>query len=409
LTSLSFLTFKLPKLRKWKYVKKLENKFLEFLDIKKTSKILSFYNWRTAIFQALKLIWIEEQDEIIINGYNCISVINSVIQAKGNPIYVDIDKTNLSFDLGILESKITDKTKVIIVQHTFWKTAPIKEILKLSQKYNIPLIEDCAHSLGSKFYSKMHGTFWDFAIFSTWRDKVISWVNWWFLIINNKKYFDKYEINEIEKNLQEVPKILVVRNLFYNVFWYLAYKTYSLFWIWKFIIFISRKLHLINEILDKEEKRCENDKLYYKLPNSLAKLALDDFQEIENYTKKRRKIAEYYDENIKFKHFKKAFEENENEKLNYFRYPIIFKNSKEMYEFYSYMRKNKVLVWVTWSKVNIVPKGIVLAKTKYKWDCDNSEKLSSKLVFLPNTKFMTKDDVKRVVKLCNEFKNLNVI
>ncbi|MDR1987463.1 MAG: DegT/DnrJ/EryC1/StrS family aminotransferase [Candidatus Peribacteria bacterium] len=97
-------------------------------------------------------------------------------------------------------------------------------------------------------------------------------------------------------------------------------------------------------MLDKEEKRCENDKLYYKLPNSLAKLALDDFQEIENYTKKRRKIAEYYDENIKFKHFKKAFEENENEKLNYFRYPIIFKNSKEMYEFYSYMRKNKVLV-----------------------------------------------------------------
>jgi dTDP-4-amino-4,6-dideoxygalactose transaminase len=87
----------------------------------------------------------------------------------------------------------------------------------------------------------------------------------------------------------------------------------------------------------------------------------------------------------------------------------VFKNEKEAGEFYSYMRKNGVLVWITWSKVNIVPKWIVLAKTKYKWDCNVSEKLASKILFLPVSKFMTENDVKRVVKLCNEFKNLNVI
>ncbi|MDR2641050.1 MAG: DegT/DnrJ/EryC1/StrS family aminotransferase [Candidatus Peribacteria bacterium] len=101
---------------------------------------------------------------------------------------------------------------------------------------------------------------------------------------------------------------------------------------------------MINEILDAKEKRCENVDLYYKLPNSLAKLALDDLALIEIYTKKRRKVAKYYDENLKFKHFKKAFDEGVNEKLNYFRYPILLKNYKQTSEFYAYMRKNNVLL-----------------------------------------------------------------
>jgi dTDP-4-amino-4,6-dideoxygalactose transaminase len=96
--------------------------------------------------------------------------------------------------------------------------------------------------------------------------------------------------------------------------------------------------------LDSKEKRCENADLYYSLPNSLAKLALDDLKNIKEYEKKRKEIAKYYDENLKFKYFKKAFEEDKNEKLNYFRYAIVFKNEKEAGEFYSYMRKNGVLV-----------------------------------------------------------------
>jgi dTDP-4-amino-4,6-dideoxygalactose transaminase len=85
------------------------------------------------------------------------------------------------------------------------------------------------------------------------------------------------------------------------------------------------------------------------------------------------------------------------------------KNNKEAEEFYNYTRKNKILVWITWSRANIVPKWIVLAKTKYKWNCEKAEKLALRIVFLPNHKFMTKKDLKRVVKLCNEFKNLDVV
>jgi dTDP-4-amino-4,6-dideoxygalactose transaminase len=103
-------------------------------------------------------------------------------------------------------------------------------------------------------------------------------------------------------------------------------------------------LHLVNEILDDKEKKCENTDLYYKLPNSLAKLAFDDLKNIDEYAEKRRKIAKYYDENLKFKQFKKAFEEDKNEKLNYFRYAIVLKNNKEAEEFYNYTRKNKILV-----------------------------------------------------------------
>lgn len=397
--SISYMTYKSYQIRNWKWISKIEDKLLDYLNLHQ-SRIISFYNARTALFQAFKMIWIKKDDEIIVNWYTCISVINSIIQAKATPIYIDIDKKTLSIDCELLESKITEKTKIIIVQHTFWKPANIKKIKEIAWKYNILIIEDCAHSIWSKFDDLKLWAFWDFSIFSFGRDKVVSWVNWGFLVINNSEYFKK--INKIKDSLLDVPLKLIYKNLFYNFVWFLSLKTYR-FWLWKIIIFISRKLHLINEILEKNEKQCENNELYYKLPNSLANLALDDLNVIFFYQKDREEISLYYEQNIESNYFKSAFIEWKNEMLNYFRYPIIFKSKETKDEFYNYMKNYKIILWNSWSDTNIAPIWSDIGKSKYKWDCPISEEIASKILFLPNNKNIKLKHAKVIVKLANNF------
>ena len=406
-SSFLFLTIKLPFIRKsvfskYKNEKILEEKLLDYLNLE-DSNISLFYNWRTAIYQLLKALDIKEWDEVIVNSYNCISVINSLIQSKATPIYIEVDKNNLSFNINDLENKITKNTKLIIIQHSFWKTWPIEETIELAKKYNIPVLEDCAHSLWSIYKWKKHWTFWDFALFSTWRDKVISSVNWWILLINNSKYL--WKIQEVKDKMILPNRFLVIKNLKYNIIWYLSYKTYDFFSLWKVIMFLSRKFKAIPEVVNPDEKNCQNKNLKYLMPNSLIRLAWQELTYIDTYIEHRKKIAQIYNQELKFNLFKKAFNENSNEELNYFRYPVIFESEEIAQKFYSYMRKNNILLWNSWSWKNIVPKWTIMESTKYKFDCPNSESIASRILLLPNSKNITKKDVMRIINLSNNFES----
>ena len=396
------LTFKLPFLRYWNHIEYIENEFLSYIWNNK-SKIISFYNWRSAIYHALKIIWISKNDEVIVSWYTCVSVSNAVIQTWAKIKYSDIEKSTLWLDTNELKKNITKKTKVIIIQHTFWKAANIKEIVKLAKLKNILIIEDCAHSLWSRVDGVKLWNFWDFSIFSTGRDKVISSVTWWFLIINNSKYFSK--INDIKKTLIMPSIKLTIQNLNYNIFWYKAYKMYDFFKIWKIVIFLSRRLNLITEILTQNEKQCNYKILNYKLPNSLAYLISKQIQKIKLISSHRRTIWEYYNNSIDNKNISLVFKDIKWEKNNYYRFPILLKSKKIKNEFYEYMKSNNILLWNYWSWQSIIPTWTNQKNAWYNiWTCPISENISERILTLPNHKMISIDDAFNIVKILNNFK-----
>ncbi len=398
LESLYLMTFWLYKLRYWKDSKLLEKEFLNKIW-KKNSKIISFYNWRSAIYHALKIIWINSEDEVIINAYNCVSVSNAVIQAWAKIIYSDIETETLSFDFEILKNNISNKTKVIIIQHTFWKQArDYDKIIKLAREKNILVIEDCAHSLGNN--AEIVG---DFAIFSTGRDKVISSVTGWFLLINNENFIKKLSTEGFNPLNLKIPSILLtLQNLEYNLVWYKAYKLYDFLKLGRIVIFLSRKLHLITEILTPSEKVCEFNNFYLKLPNSLAYLARKELQKLDIYSKIRLENSKYYLENIKNNNIEILF--NNLKKYNWFRFPILLNSEEEKNKLYKFARKNNILLWNQWSWQNIIPIWLDLQTAWYRlWSCPIAENISKRILTLPNHKLIEKKDLEMVLEVLNKF------
>lgn len=384
--------------RKWKYINILENDLLKYLWVWDTSKIISFYNARSSLFHALNLLEIKKSDEIIIQSYTCVSVVNSVIQTWWKIVYSDIDET-LNISIDDLKNKITKNTKAIIIQHTFWNPANISEIKKISKENNIILIEDCAHSLWAEFEWKKVWTFWDLWVFSFWRDKVISTVNWWFLVINNKKFFNK--IDNIQKQLQNLPKKEVFKNIMYIFVSFKAKIFYDFFGLWKFIIYFSRKIKLIPEVLESCEKNIQNKKFFFKYPSVLAYLWIKELEKIDLYNDVRIKKSIIYEENLCKKYFPETLN---NSKNIYLRFVYFTKNREELVAF---LKSKNILAW-NWYDTVIAPVWTNLEKSWYIiWSCKKAEDFAKKTINLPNFKNVSKKEIFEIIWYINEFENIN--
>lgn len=396
LNTLKFLLFKLPFLRFWKENEKLKKEFLKYLWTK-NSKIITFYNWRSAIHHCLKMLDLEKNDEIIVSAYTCVSVSNAVIQTWAKIKYCDIDEKNLNLDLKELEKNLNKNIKVIIFQHTFWSSKNFLEILKIAKKHNILIIEDCAHNLGWEINWQKLWTFWDFSIFSSWRDKVISSVTWGYLIINNSKYFD--EINKIEKKIKPISRTLALQNLLYNIVAYKSYKTYNFFKLWRIIMFVSLKLKLIPIILSPSEKSCNFNLFNYNLPNCLAYLARKELKNVDKYNENRKKLAKFYTEKLKDISEIEILKFDENN--IYFWFPIFVSNSKKLHLFF---RTKWIILWNFWSYSPLAPVWTNLENAKYSKELfPKTTNIANKILHLPNSMNINMKDAEKIVGVLREF------
>jgi len=148
----------IPRLTNGEKVIEFEKKWSEWLGVKHSIFVNSGTAANELTMLALKYIF-PEGGEIIMPPLTWISDINSVLFAGFEPIFVDIDFKNLSFNMDILESKITSKTKAIFVTHILGLNALTERLLEFCEKNNILLIEDACESHGATFNGKKLGTF----------------------------------------------------------------------------------------------------------------------------------------------------------------------------------------------------------------------------------------------------------
>ncbi|RLC39548.1 MAG: hypothetical protein DRH33_02510, partial [Candidatus Nealsonbacteria bacterium] len=86
-----------------------------------------------------------------------------------SPVFLDINLKTFNIKPEEIEKKITKKTKAILVCHTYGLPADLRKILPLAKKYNLLVIEDCAHSFGAKYDGKFLGNFGEASFFSLYK------------------------------------------------------------------------------------------------------------------------------------------------------------------------------------------------------------------------------------------------
>jgi dTDP-4-amino-4,6-dideoxygalactose transaminase len=158
----------------------------------KEKKVVALNSGTSAIHLALILSGVEEGDEVLCQSLTYVATVNPVLYQKAIPVFIDseIDTWNMCPDQ--LEVAIKDriskgkKPKAIIFVHLYGMPAKIDEIVAISRKYNIILIEDAAEALGSEYKGEKCGTFGDFGILSFNNNKIITTLGGGALICNTQ-------------------------------------------------------------------------------------------------------------------------------------------------------------------------------------------------------------------------------
>lgn len=127
-----------------------------------------FRRGRVAMCAILKALGVTAGDEVIIQAFTCIAVPCPVLATGAKPVFCDIDPLTFNLDPASVEASITPRTKAIVVQHTFGIPADMDRILPIARAHSIPVIEDCCHTVASRWRGQRVGSLAD-AAFSAYR------------------------------------------------------------------------------------------------------------------------------------------------------------------------------------------------------------------------------------------------
>lgn len=167
-------------------------------------KYLKFDSYTTALVSgtaaihlALKLLNVNEGDEVICQSFTFIATANPIAYLGATPIFVDSEIETLNMSPKYLEEaikariKLNKKPKAIIFVDLYGMPAKIDQILEIALRYNIPVIEDAAEALGSEYKNRKCGTFGNFSVFSFNGNKIITTSGGGALVSRNKSEKEK--------------------------------------------------------------------------------------------------------------------------------------------------------------------------------------------------------------------------
>ena len=170
---------------------------LEICEYTKSRHCTVLNSGTASIHLALKILNVNKNDTVLCPTFTFVATINPIIYQQAKPIFIDSEKETLNMCPYLLEKAIINeirkgvKPKVILLVHIYGMPAKLDEIIKISKKYNIPIIEDSADTLGSTYRNKHVGTFGKIGIYSFNGNKIITTSAGGALISNKKEYAEK--------------------------------------------------------------------------------------------------------------------------------------------------------------------------------------------------------------------------
>ena len=145
-----------------------ENDFKNFVN---SSYCIGVANGFDALVLSLKVLGVEQGDEVIVPSNTFIATWLAVTQCGAIPVPVEPNVDTYNIDTSLIEAKINNRTKVIIPVHLYGQPADIDEILKLAKSYNLNVVEDAAQAHGASYKGQKIGGHGDLVTWSFYPGK----------------------------------------------------------------------------------------------------------------------------------------------------------------------------------------------------------------------------------------------
>ncbi|MFH1622847.1 MAG: DegT/DnrJ/EryC1/StrS family aminotransferase [Candidatus Omnitrophota bacterium] len=240
-----------------------ENFQKTFKKIIKVNFALATNSGTSALHLALLALKIKRGDEVVIPSYVCSAVLNAVLYTGAKPKIADINLFDFNLSLKDTKRLISRKTKAIILSHMFGKPADIRSLLKLG----VPIIENCAQSLGALYKGRPTGSFGDVSVFSFYATKLIT---------------TGYGGMICSKN--------------------------------------NNLVKIAEDLINFDERKDYKIRYNYKMSDVAACLGISQLKQLKSFISKRREIASYYNKGLKSN--KVLLPEDKEKNHIYFRYVV---------------------------------------------------------------------------------------
>jgi dTDP-4-amino-4,6-dideoxygalactose transaminase len=327
-------------------VDEFERKFEQYIGGGNT---LSLNSGTAALHIALILAGVKAGDEVISTALTA-EPTNVAIKMAGAKIrWADVDLNTGNISPEAIEKAINSKTKAIIVVDYAGIPVDVKKIKAISEKHNIPVIEDAAHALGAKFKGKRTGSYFPFTVYS-------------FQAIKHLTTIDGGALQIADNDLYEKGKLIR---------WF---------------------------GLDKKLTRLDNDITYqgykYHMNNVTATIGLIQLENIENIVQRYIDNGKYLDEQLKNVSGVELIEYYPNSEPSYWLYTLKVENRDG---FVKMMEANGIMASELHKRNDLHT-----YLNDYPTELPNLDLFYSKMVHIPCGWWVTKEDCKKMVQLIKQ-------
>ncbi|MCF6330711.1 MAG: DegT/DnrJ/EryC1/StrS family aminotransferase [Sulfurimonas sp.] len=312
----------------------------------------------SALFLALIALGIKKGDEVIVPTWTFAATAQVVDWIGAKVVLCDIEEDSLNIDVCKAEKLITDKTKAIIPVHIAGYPCDMEAIDILAKKYNLRVIEDAAHAIGTSYKNKKIGNFSDITCFSFYATKNLAMGEGGAAVSKDKELVEK------------------MRKLSYFGINKEAFKRYEK---------AGRWFYDIEEIGYKAN-----------LDSIHAALGIVQLNKLDKMNQRRREIATFYRENLSNK---LTFNEDSGEHYHtYHLFPIRLPQSVKRDDFIEELKNNNI-----GASVHFIPLHL---HTFYKDRSNNNFEVANRvfnnILSIPMCSAMSDEEVKYVVEKVNK-------
>lgn len=343
-----------------------EKAISEYIGVK---HVIAVNSCTAALHLCLITAGIKSGDEVITTPFTFTATANVICNLGAKPVFVDINPKTFNIDIEKIESAITEKTKALIVVHYGGQAVDLDRVKAIADKYNIQIIEDAAHAIGTYYKDKKIGSHGNLTCFSFYATKNITTGDGGAIATNNDAFAEKLK----ELRLHGISKD--------------AWNRYSDKGTWFY------------EVNDKGWK--------YNLTDLQSCIGLCQLKKLDEFIRVKKNISDYYTDKLTTIDGIRVLELEEFSKSSYHFYPIILE-SYPRDKFIEEMKDKGIGLSVHFIPLHLQP----FYKKQFGYvggEFPNAEEVYKKIVSLPIYPSLTRYETDYIIKSIREILDNNKI